>query len=191
MAAIRLTAKSTALIIIDVQEAFHEMEAAGARRNNPGAERNIAALLAAFRVSAASIIHIRHRNAAPQSRFNPANSGYAVLDEAREIAGEPVIVKDVNSAFIGTDLDKRLHANGIDTVVIAGATTNHCVETTTRMAGNLGYNTFLAADASWTFDRPAPDGRLYPAADVHAMSLANLNEEFCTVASASEIIAAL
>lgn len=191
MAAIKVTPQTTALIIIDVQKAFDEMAEAGARRNNPGAERNIAALLAAFRASNAGIMHIRHRNPAAQSRFNPANSGYAVLDEAREMPGEPVIVKDVNSAFIGTDLDQRLRANAIDTVVIVGATTNHCVETTTRMAGNLGYNTLLVSDATWTFDREGLDGRIYPAAEVHAMSLANLNEEFCTIVSTGEFIAAL
>ena len=44
----------------------------------------------------------------PGSSFFPNGTGYPVKDEAREIEGEPVIVKRVNSAFIGTDLDLRL-----------------------------------------------------------------------------------
>jgi nicotinamidase-related amidase len=185
-----LSANHTALIVIDVQKAFAEMEAAGDKRNNPGAIGKIETLLAAFRTAGAPIIHIRHQNLAPASRFNPANSGYQVEDAARELPGEAVLVKNVNSAFIGTDLDQRLKSAGITSLVIVGATINHCVETTTRMAGNLGYHTLLVSDATWGFDRKGLDGRLFAAADVHAMSLANLDDEFCLVVKTADITAA-
>lgn len=191
LTAMQLSSGRTALIVIDVQKAFDEMEASGDRRNNPDAIATIARLLQAFRAAKASVIHIRHSNDKPQSRFNPARSGYQVRPEARELPGEPVIVKTVNSAFIGTDLDQRLKSAAINAVVIVGATTNHCVETTTRMAGNLGYETLLVSDATWTFDRKGLDGRIYPAAEVHAMSLANLHEEFCRVVTSAEIVEAL
>ena len=88
----------------------------------------------------------------PGSSFRPGSSGYEVKDEAKEMEGEPVIVKRVNSAFIGTDLESRLRAAlAIQTVVICGATTNHCVETSTRMACNLGFDVWLVRDATWTF----------------------------------------
>ncbi len=99
-----------------------------------------------------------------------------------------MIVKRVNSAFIGTDLEARLRAAGIGTLVICGATTNHCVETTTRMAGNLGFDPWLVRDATWTFDRIGPDGDRHPAADVHAMTLANLHQEFARIVTTSDII---
>ncbi|MET3316502.1 nicotinamidase-related amidase [Bradyrhizobium japonicum] len=152
-----------ALIVIDVQRAFDEWEAAGKRRNNPDAVARIVDLLAAFRANGAPIFHIRHEGTKPNSSFLPSRSGYAVKDEAREQDGEPVIVKRVNSAFIGTDLETRLRASGITTLVICGATTNHCVETTTRMAGNLGFDTRLVRDATWTFDRIGPDGDAHSA----------------------------
>lgn len=182
---------ATALIVIDVQQAFDQLEATGLARNNPDAVERIAALLAAFRARGLPVIHIRHANENPQSRFHPEASGHAVRAEAREIAGEPVIVKWVNSSFIGTDLKDRLDRDGIESLVIVGATTNHCVETTTRMAGNFGYDTWLVSDATWTFDRNGPDGRLFAAEDIHAMSLANLDGEFAAIATAHEIIAAL
>jgi nicotinamidase-related amidase len=129
-----------ALIVVDVQRAFDQWEAAGKRRNNPQALARIVDLLNAFRGCSAPIFHIRHEGTRPNSSFLPDGTGYPVRDEARELGGEPVIVKRVNSAFIGTDLEARLRAADIKTLVICGATTNHCVETTTRMAGNLGFD---------------------------------------------------
>jgi nicotinamidase-related amidase len=181
----------TALIVIDVQRAFDLWEAAGKRRNNPKAIERIVELLAAFRASRMPVFHIRHQGTKPNSSFLPDSAGYPVKDEAREIDGEPVIVKRVNSAFVGTNLEHRLRAAGIETVVICGATTNHCVETTTRMAGNLGFDAWLVRDATWTFDRLGPDGDEHSAEEIHAMTLANLNGEFARIVSAAEAIAAV
>ena len=181
----------TALIVVDVQRAFDQWEAAGKRRNNPQAVARIADLLEAFRECGAPLFPIRHAGPPPNSSFLPAGAGYPVKDEARERAGEPVIVKRVNSAFIGTDLEARLRAADIKTVVICGATTNHCVETTTRMAGNLGFDANLVRDATWTFDRIGPDGDAHSAEEIHAKTLANLNGEFARIVSASEAVAAL
>jgi nicotinamidase-related amidase len=184
-------AEKTALIVVDVQRAFDEWEQAGKRRNNPHAVARIADLLAAFRDARTPIFHIRHEGTRPTSTFLPDSSGFAVKAEARELSGEPVIVKRVNSAFIGTDLERRLRAAEIPRLVICGATTNHCVETTTRMAGNLGFDTRLVRDATWTFDRIGPDGDAHAAEDIHAMTLANLNGEFARIVTSAEAIAAL
>src|SRR6201991_4172287 len=181
----------TALIVIDVQRAFDQWEAAGKRRNNPDAVERIVDLLTVFRERRAPIFHIRHQGTRPTSSFPPDGAGYPVKDEARERDGEPVIVKRVNSAFIGTDLESRLREAGIKRVVICGATINHCVETTTRMAGNLGFDTLLVRDATWTFDRVGPDGDAHSAEDIHAMTLANLNGEFARIVLAAEAIAGL
>jgi nicotinamidase-related amidase len=186
-----ISPSQAALIVIDVQRAFDEWEAAGKRRNNPEAVARIAELLAAFRASHTPIFHIRHEGTRPSSSFAPGGTGYPVKDEAREREGEPVIVKRVNSAFIGTDLEHRLRVANIETLVICGATTNHCVETTARMAGNLGFDARLVRDATWTFDRVGPDGDAHSAEDIHAMTLANLNGEFARIVSASEAIAGL
>ena len=111
-------------MVIDVQNVFDEVEQAGTARDNPEAVCRIADLLAVFRGSKTPVIHIRHGGTDSGSRFHPTQSGYRAPDEAREHTGEAVLVKHVDSAFIGTDLDRRLRTSGVSSLVIVGATTN-------------------------------------------------------------------
>jgi nicotinamidase-related amidase len=182
-----LNPAESALIVVDVQKAFDQWEADGRRRNNPLAEQQIAELLALFRERGAHVIHIRHASLLPDSKLRAELPGHAVKDEAREMPGEPVLVKHVNSSFIGTDLEERLRSSQIRNLVVVGATTNHCVETTTRMAGNLGFDAYLVSDATWTFDLTGPDGVTHPADKVHEMTLANLSGEFAEIVTTAEV----
>lgn len=181
--------QTAALIVIDVQVGFDDPS--WGARNNPGAEENIARLLKAWRATDRPVFHIQHLSVEPGSPLQPGLPGAEIKEIAAPLWHEPVITKRVNSAFIGTDLESRLRQRGIQTIVICGLTTNHCVETTTRMAGNLGFGTYLAGDAAATFDRTGPDGVTYPADQVHAMSLANVHGEFATVMSTDDILAKL
>jgi nicotinamidase-related amidase len=172
----------TTLIIIDVQDAIDDPRwAAEGPRNNPTAEANIARLLAAWRQRHQPIIHIRHDSTFPQSAYRPGQPGNDFKGEARPLAGETVIAKRTNNAFIGTGLEKHLSDAGIATLVITGVITNNSVEATVRMAGNLGFDVHLAEDACFTFARRDYRGRLRSAEEVHAMSLANLSDEYCSV----------
>ena len=60
------------------------------------------------------MIHVRHRSAEPEGTFVPGTDAFEFKPEAQPLDGEPVITKDVNSAFIGTDLEERLRADGVD-----------------------------------------------------------------------------
>jgi nicotinamidase-related amidase len=73
-------------------------------------------------------------------------------------------------------------------LVIAGVIRNNSVEATVRMAGNLGFETYLVEDACFTFARPDWNGRVRSAEEVHAMSLANLHGEYCSVITTEEAV---
>jgi nicotinamidase-related amidase len=182
-------ADNAALILVDVQNGFDDPRFGS--RNNPDAEANIAALLTAWRASGRPVIHVKHKSTLPGSPLRPGQAGNDIKPQAAPRGSEPVIGKTVNSAFIGTDLEARLRAAGIDSVVIVGLTTDHCVSTTTRMAGNLGFQTLLVADATATFDRAGPDGIVYPAETIYRVELASLHGEFATVVDSADVLAAL
>jgi nicotinamidase-related amidase len=129
------------------------------------------------------IFHIQHCSSTATSPLHPTHPGNRFKEIVAPEHGEPVIQKSVNSAFIGTDLQARLNAANINTLVIAGLTTDHCVSTTTRMAGNLGFQTFLVADATATFCKKGVDGKIYAAELIHDTALASLNDEFAIVVS--------
>jgi nicotinamidase-related amidase len=176
-----------ALLIVDVQKAIEDPSWGGGR-NNPDAEATIAALLRFWRGRGWPVVHIRHASVEPGSTYRPGQPGFAFKDEVLPLEGETVVEKSTNSAFIRTALEENLRGRGIGTVVITGVITNNSVEATARMAGNLGFRTFVVADATATFGRRDYDGRWRTASEVHAMSLANLDGEYATVLTAQALL---
>ena len=183
---------NTALIIIDVQQAIDDPKwARWGSRNNPEAEENIARLLAVWRAAQRPIIHMRHMSREPHSPYRPQQPGIEFKPQVAPLPQEHVVEKSTTSAFIGTTLEADLRGAQIDTLIITGVITNNSVEATARMAGNLGFNTLVVADATATFARPDFNGVLRTADEVHAMSLANLQDEYAAIVTTSGILAAL
>lgn len=180
---------SAALLIIDVQLAIDDPRwAEHGPRNNPDAEDKMATLLAAWRQAGRPVIHVRHESTEPDSTYRPGGPGSDFKACVRPAAGETVIAKKVHSAFIGTALEAALRSRGLDTLVIFGVITNNSVEATVRMAGNLGFAAYLVEDACFTFARPDFHGRPRSAAEIHAMSLANLAGEYCRVTDVAALL---
>jgi nicotinamidase-related amidase len=173
---------AAALLIVDVQKAidapFHAVDGP---RNNLDAESRIAQLLAAWRCSQRPIIHIRHDSTNATSAYRPGQEGNNFKPEVAPAPGETVVAKQTNSAFIGTGLEEILRKLRVQTLIVTGVSTNNSVEATVRMAGNLGFQTYLVADACFTFARRDYHGRLRTAEEVHSMSLANLDQEYCII----------
>jgi len=178
--------RDAVLLLIDVQEGFKDPK--WGRRNNPCAEANIAQLLHTWRVSERPIIHVQHVSQEHASVFAPESPGIALQEFARPANGELLIQKRVNSAFIGTELDSSLKKRGATTLVIVGFTTDHCVSSTARMAGNLGYRTIVVADSTATFERRSADNTPVGPEIIHQIHLLSLEGEFAEVLDADGVL---
>jgi nicotinamidase-related amidase len=182
----------TALVVVDVQRAFDDLDywSPTGRRDNPACEANVGALIDAWRAAGRPLVYVRHDSDEPGSPLAPGTPGHAFRDV---VTGEPdlLVTKQVNSAFYGSpDLHGWLQAQGIGSIAVCGETTNHCCETTARMAGNLGYDVLFVLDATHTFDRVGPDGTLMRAEELARATATSLHEEFATVVSTADVLAA-
>ena len=178
--------KSTALLLVDVQEGVNDVKYYGGpsgKRNNDSAEENMRCLLTEWRRLGKQVAFTRHNSRELNSPLKLS------LETGKQIEGldihesDIVVDKDVNSGFIGTSLEVELRRSGIDRLVVMGFYTNYCIETTVRMAGNLGFDTYLVHDACAAINTLGHDGTYYDADLVHNMSIASLHGEFCTAIS--------
>ncbi len=174
------------LVVIDVQNGF--LDASWGNSNNPDCESNIRKLLKLWRSNNLPIVLVRHDSVSPNSTLKPNQSGN---DFQQGISGihNLLVTKSVNSAFYGApDLNEWLKKNNYTELVICGITTNHCCETTARMAGNMGYQVKFVLDATRTFDIKDVTGTLIPAELVHQMTAANLTGEFAEIVNTQDFL---
>jgi len=178
----------TVLVIVDLQLAIDDVT--WGPRNNPDAEGQVAALLAAWRGAGMPVIHIRHDSTEAKSPYRPGSPGHAFKPESTPSDAEPVIAKSTNSAFIRTGLDDMLSDLGVTTLVVCGVLTHNSVEATVRHAGNLGYRVLVPGDACRACAVTDLTGRFWPAEDVHQLSLAVMHGEYATVTDTAALVAA-
>ena len=180
--------KETALIVIDLQEAMRADRDAGYPWANPDAPQTAGRILAAFRAAGLPVWHVHHNGTDPADGFHPDNPLVVAMPEVAPIEGEPVVVKLGSSAFIGTGLESKLREAGLTRLVIVGGEANMCVESTTRMAGNLGFDTTVVADALVNFQRTLRGGRVMPPETVLDMTLANMTS-FARIVDSAAVLA--
>jgi nicotinamidase-related amidase len=188
MKLINLKNLNPALILVDVQKAFLEPNYPGLKRNNLGAEKTCGLILNKWRELKLPVFHVRHSSVNPDSKLHISKPGFSFNDYVSPIKGEPVLTKSVNSAFIGTNLEILLNDQNLETLIIVGMTTNHCISTTVRMSGNLGYKTYLISDSTAAYNTMGLDGQMIDCETIYKTSLASLNEEFATIISSEELL---
>lgn len=179
---------NAALIIIDQQKGI--LHPRLGRRNNPQAEERMLELLALWRLRGRPVIHVQHLSRSPDSVFWPGQDGVEFQPRFAPQEGEWLIQKQVPDAFCASGLEAQLREAGIGQLIIVGVATNNSVESTARTAGNVGFDTWVAEDACFTFDKADYFGTPRTAEEVHGMSLGNLHGEYATVVSSVQVLAA-
>ncbi|MEH7158937.1 cysteine hydrolase family protein [Neobacillus drentensis] len=179
-----------ALLVLDVQKGFDDPS--WGKRNNPQAEENILKLLTEWRERGWEIIYSQHLSLLPNSPLNYQNKlGIEFKEIIKPLPNELVFQKNVNSAFIGTKLETHLKEKQVTTVVITGLSSQHCVSTTTRMSGNLGFDTFLVEDAIAAYEITDQNGTYHHPEDVQKFEVAALHKEFATIVTTQEVLTQL
>jgi nicotinamidase-related amidase len=158
--------ENIALIIIDYQKGFDNLAFWGNSRNNPNAEENGCKILEIFRRKKLPVFHVQHFSKNPDSVLHESNKGN----------------------LLKSGFEPQKNEYHIKKLVIFGLTTEHCVSTTTRMAGNFGYEVYLVEDACAAFNKKGCNGIEYSAQQIHEMEISCLNKEFAEVVSTKYIL---
>ena len=180
--------KNPALLLIDIQKAFLDKDYPGGKRNNLDAELICGKILERWRELGLNVIHVRHSSTNPDSKLHELKPGFEFNDFVIPKGDEIVLTKSVNSAFIGTGLDEVLKDLNINTLVIVGMTTNHCISTSVRMAGNLGYETYLISDSTACYNTMGIDGKEIDCEVIYESSMASLKNEFAYILNSDELL---
>lgn len=144
----------SALLVVDAQDSF-KVGPRWARRNNHDFERNVSALIDAYRAARLPVIFFLHTDGDPG--FEPDSVHLKLMDFLSPRLGEPVLLKDTRNAFTSTTLQAKLLALGVRRLAVTGISMEQCCETTTRVAADLGYAVDFVIDATMTFPIPNPD----------------------------------
>ncbi|MFI0897006.1 cysteine hydrolase family protein [Streptomyces sp. NPDC020983] len=158
----------TALVVIDVQESFRQRESWQAA-SDPDVAEKVARLVGLARERGHLVVWVLHSEPGTGTVFDPDNGHVRLMDGLTPQAGEPQLTKTAHNAFTTTNLQQILTAHGVRALITCGIRTEQCVETTTRLASDLGYDVTFVTDATATEPiehRDAPAGR--PLAEVLA-----------------------
>jgi nicotinamidase-related amidase len=179
--------QNKALLVIDVQNDYFpggQMELV----NMAEATRNIKKLISFFRETRHPVIFIQHLAVKlDASFFLPETKGAEIHESIKPLQTEPVIVKNFPNSFKNTSLQNYLQEIQITKLVICGAMSHMCIDTTTRVAADMDYSCTLVDDACATRDLSF-NNQIIKASDVHLAYMAALNGTFARVCNTDQFI---
>jgi len=141
--------KTSALLVIDVQDSFKASEKRWSSRNNPNFEDNVSELIEAYRQSSQPIIFVLHSD--KDEAFGVNSPYYELMDFLDYQDSDLLLHKTTRSSFTSTKLDAELKKLGVEHLVLTGIQTEQCCETTARNAADLGYSVDFVTEATLTF----------------------------------------
>ena len=143
--------RQSALLVIDAQDSFQATPRWN-QRNNPDFEKNVAALIEAYRAARLPVVYFLHTDS--DEGFRTDSPFFKLMDFIRPRPDEPVFTKNTRSCFASTPLGPYLLERGVRRVTITGIQMEQCCETTTRVAADLGYAVDFVTEATLTFPIP-------------------------------------
>jgi nicotinamidase-related amidase len=178
--------EKSALLVVDAQESF-KISPRWARRSNPQFEHNVSALIDAWRDASLPVIFILHTDDDPG--FSRDSPELRLMDFIKRRESEPLLLKDTRNSFTSTDLEQRLDALGVRRVVLTGIQTEQCVETTTRVAADLGYDADFVTEATMTFPIVnRATGEELSTADIIERTEFVLRDRFARIATVKQLV---
>jgi nicotinamidase-related amidase len=147
----KVPVSQSALLVIDAQDSF-KTGPRWNRRNNPAFEKNVAALIDAYRTARLPVVFFLHTD--KDEGFARDSPSFKLMDFLKPRADEPVMVKNTRNCFTSTTLQPYLIERGVRRVAIAGIQMEQCCETTARIAADLGYAVDFVTEATMTFPIP-------------------------------------
>ncbi|EIP86160.1 hypothetical protein A33K_17250 [Burkholderia humptydooensis MSMB43] len=181
-----IEAASAALLVIDFQNEYFSGKLP--IPDGDRALRNTRRLVAHADRAGIRVFHIQHVTPAGGPVFAEDGDGVRFHAELQPAANHQVLRKTSVSAFPTTDLDARLKAAGVETLIIAGLMTHACVSGAARDAVPLGYDVIVVDDACATRDLDRADGSVLPHADLHRAALATVDDTFGDVMATDDVL---
>lgn len=175
-----------ALLVVDVQEAFHDER--WGKRNNPDCEANIARLERYWRERDGLILHTRHRSDNPRSPFFVDGPGFAMQEWTAPQGDEALFEKSSSSAFVGTSVHRHLLSQNVHKIVVVGLTASNSVSSTARLGADLGFSVLVVEDATASFSLVDRFGVRYSPEQVHQIALTELYLTFSQIATTQDIL---
>ncbi|WP_214109856.1 cysteine hydrolase family protein [Acrocarpospora catenulata] len=171
-----------ALIVIDVQESFRA-QPGWEQIGNPKIADPVNRLVRRAREDSDLVVWVLHAEPGSGGAFDPANGHVRLMDElARPLPGEPTLQKTSHNAFTTTNLQQLLTEAGVRELAVCGIRTEQCVETTTRLASDLGYQVLFVIDATTT----NPVGG-FSVEEITARTEAVLRDRFARIVTVAEL----
>src|SRR6266851_8302368 len=182
----KVPVSQSALLVIDAQDSF-KTGPRWNRRSNPAFEKNVTALVEAYRTAHLPVVFFLHTD--KDEGFARDSLSFKLMDVLKPRPDEPIMVKNTRNCFTSTTLQPYLIEKGVRRVSITGIQMEQCCETTARLAADLGYAVDFVTEATMTFPIPNWDkpGEELGVEDIKTRTEYALRQRFARLTSAAEL----